>query len=129
VARRTSSRTERLRRVDGTIRLGLVIALLALVQAAVFYDHFAVALTFLFGLGLGLWLRSWTAGAWALAAFVPAYALALATGWLHDARPIAEPLLGAALAIAGGVIGGGIFDLLRRDAGARAPAANPADPF
>jgi hypothetical protein len=129
VARPISSLTERVRRTDGLARLGLVVAALALVQAAVFYDHFAVALTFLFGLGLGLWLRSWTAGLWALAAFVPAYLIAVATGWLHDARPISEPLLGGALAVAGGLIGGGIFELLRRDAGARAPAAHPADPF
>lgn len=108
-------------------RLGLVVLVLGLVQAATFYDHFAVALTFLFGLGLGLWLRTWKAAAPALAAFVVAYLLAVATGWLHDARPLWEPLLGGMLAALGGLIGGGIFDVLRRDFESRAPGRVPLD--
>jgi hypothetical protein len=102
-------------------RLGVVVVGLGVVQAALFYDHFAVALTVVFGLGLGLWLRSWTAAAPAVASFVVAYLLAVGTGWLHDARPLWEPLLGGMLALLGGAIGGGIFDLLRRDVDARAP--------
>jgi hypothetical protein len=119
VDRPTSSTTE----VGGRSalrRLGLVVLVLALVQAALFYDHFAVALTFLFGLGLGLWLRTWKAAVPALISFVVAFLLAVATGWLHDARPFWEPLLGGLLALSGGAIGGGLFDLLRLDEEARA---------
>jgi ABC-type Mn2+/Zn2+ transport system permease subunit len=101
--------------------VGVVALILGLVQAALFYDHFAVALTLVFGLGLGLWLRTWKAALPALAAFVVAYLLAVGTGWLHDARPLWEPLLGGMLAVLGGAIGGGIFDVLRRDVDARAP--------
>jgi hypothetical protein len=104
-------------------RMGVVVLALGLAQAVVFYDHFAVALTFLFGLALGLWLRSWTAAIPAVASFLIGLALAWATGWLHDARPLWEPLLGVMLAGLGGAIGGGIFDLLRRDVEASAPAA------
>jgi hypothetical protein len=103
-------------------RLAVMVLALGVVQAALFYDHFAVALTVVFGLGLGLWLRSWTAAVPALASFAIAYLLAVGTGWLHDARPLWEPLLGGLLALLGGAIGGGIFDLLRRDVDARAPA-------
>jgi ABC-type Mn2+/Zn2+ transport system permease subunit len=129
VARPTSSSTERRRRtgpVGGFLRrspggrVGVVVLILGLVQAVLFYDHFAVALTLVFGLGLGLWLRTWKAGLPALAAFVVAYLLAIGTGWLHDARPVWEPLLGGMLAVLGGAIGGGIFDVLRRDVDARA---------
>lgn len=136
MARHTSSSTERparrgrvggfLRRSPGG-RVGSVALLLGLVQAVLFYDHFAVALTLLFGLGLGLWLRTWKAALPAVAAFVVAYVLAVATGWLHDARPLWEPLLGGALAGLGGVIGGGIFDVLRRDVDARALAPAQVD--
>jgi hypothetical protein len=127
VARPISASTER---ADGRWwsgrplrRMGLVVLVMGLVQAALFYDHFAVALTVVFGLGLGLWLRSWTAAIPAVASFFIAYVLAVGTGWLHDARPLWEPLLGAILAALGGVTGGGLFDLLRRDVDARAPAA------
>jgi hypothetical protein len=108
-------------------RVGVVALGLAVVQAALFYDHFAVALTVVFGLALGLWLRSWTAAIPAVAAFLVGYGLAVATGWLHDARPLWEPLLGGMLAALGGAIGGGIFDVLRRDVAARAPAAGTMD--
>lgn len=103
-------------------RLGVLVLALGIVQAALFHDHFAVALTVLFALGLGLALRSWTAAIPAVASFAVAYLLAVGTGWLHDARPLWEPLLGGLLALLGGAIGGGIFDLLRRDSEARAPA-------
>lgn len=101
--------------------LALVVAAAIAVQALVFHSHYAMSLTVLVGLGLGLWLRSWTAAGWSLAAFLVAYALALVTGWLHDARLIADTLLGAGLAVAGGLIGGGIFDLARRDTGIHTP--------
>jgi hypothetical protein len=114
---------------DELKRLAVVVLALALVQAALFYDHFAVALTTVFGLALGLWLRSWTAAVPAVLSFGVAYLLAVGTGWLHDARPLWEPLLGGLLALLGGAIGGGIFDLLRRDAGARAPAPARIDPI
>lgn len=97
------------------------LALMTVLQALVFYDHFAVALTLLFGLGLGVWLRHWSAALWALGSFVVAFAVAALTGWTKDAR-IWELLFGAALAFLGGLIGGGIFDLLRHeraDEGAR----------
>jgi hypothetical protein len=126
VARRTSASTDRFGLPRWTRpelkRLGVVALALGLVQAALFYDHFAVALTVVFGLGLGLWLRSWTAAVPAVASFALAYLLAVGTGWLHDARPLWEPLLGGLLALLGGLIGGGIFDLLRRDADARGAA-------
>lgn len=108
-------------------RMGVVVLVLGVVQAILFYDHFAVALTLLFGLGLGLWLRSWTAAIPAVASFIIAYLLAVGTGWLHDARPLWEPLLGGLLALLGGAIGGGIFDVLRRDVAARAPAPGTMD--
>ncbi len=104
------------------VRLGVVVLVLGVVQALLFYDHFAVAITTIFALALGLWLRSWAAAIPAVAAFFVAYLLAVSTGWLHDARPLWEPLLGALLALLGGLIGGGIFDVLRRDVDARAPA-------
>lgn len=110
-------------------RTGLVVLVLGVVQAVLFYDHFAVALTLLVGLSLGLWLRSWTAAVPALVSFFIAYLLAVGTGWLHDARPLWEPLLGGVLALLGGLIGGGIFDVLRRDAGARAPAPARTESF
>ena len=87
---------------------------LTLLQVLVYYDHFAIALAFLFGLGLGLWLRRWTAALYALASFVVAFAIAVAVGWTEGAR-VWEALLGGALAFLGGLIGGGIFDLLRRE--------------
>jgi hypothetical protein len=71
---------------DDLKRVGVAVLVLAVVQAVLFYDHFAVALTFLFGLGLGLWLRSWTAAVPALISFLIAFALAAGTGWLHDAQ-------------------------------------------
>jgi hypothetical protein len=108
-------------------RVATVAGGLALVQAFLFYDHFAVALTFLFGLGLGLWLRTWKAAAPALASFIVAFLLAVLTGWLHDARPVWEPLLGGMLAAMGGLVGGGIFDVLRRDFETQAPAPAPLD--
>jgi ABC-type Mn2+/Zn2+ transport system permease subunit len=132
VARHTSSSTEHrrsprlLRRSEGG-RIGLVALALGLIQAPLFYDHFAVALTLLFGLGLGLWLRSWKAAIPAVAAFAVAYLLAVGTGWLHDARPLWEPLLGGLLALLGGAVGGGIFDVLRRDVEAQAPAPARVD--
>jgi hypothetical protein len=131
VDRRTSSSIRR--RLDRYVpdhpwaRMGLVVLVLGLIQAALFYDHFAVALTLLFGLGFGLWLRSWRAAAPALASFLVAYLLAVGTGWLHDARPLWEPLLGGMLAVLGGLIGGGIFDVLRRDFETRAPERVPMD--
>lgn len=91
-----------------------VLGLLTLLQVLVYYDHFAVALAFLFGLGLGLWLRSWTAALHALASFAVAFAIAAGTGWTEGAR-VWEALIGGALALLGGLIGGGIFDLLRRE--------------
>jgi hypothetical protein len=108
-------------------RMGVVVLAVGVVQAVTFYDHFAVALALVFGLALGLWLRSWTAAAPAVAAFLIAYVLATATGWLHDARALWEPLLGGLLALLGGLIGGGIFDVLRRDLDARAPAPARVD--
>ena len=89
-----------------------VLGLLTLLQVLVYYDHFAVALAFLFGLGLGLWLRSWTAALYALASFAVAFVIAAATGWTEGVRGW-EAVFGAALALLGGLIGGGIFDLLR----------------
>lgn len=106
-------------------RVGIAVVVLGLVQALVFYDHFAVALTFLFGLAFGLWLRTWLAAGPAVASFIIGLVLALVTGWLHDARLLWEPLLGLILAASGGIIGGGIFDVLRRDKEARAPARRP----
>jgi hypothetical protein len=101
--------------------VGVVVLVLGVVQAGLFYDHFAVALTVVIGLGLGLWLRSWAAAIPALLAFGIGYVIAVWTGWLHDARPFWEPFLGGVLALLGGGIGGGLFDLLRRDTEARAP--------
>ncbi len=95
-------------------RFLVVLALVTAAQALVFYDHFAVALTFLFGLGLGLWRRRWTAALYALATFVVAFTISVGIGWTEDARGW-EALFGAALALFGGLIGGGIFDLLRRE--------------
>lgn len=92
-----------------------ILGALVLAQTLLFYDHFAVALTVLFGLGIGVWLRHWSAAIWALVTFLMAFLLAVATGWLHDARPFAEPLLGSLLAILGGLIGGGVFQLLREE--------------
>jgi hypothetical protein len=127
VARPISSSTEPRRRPvllrrSEAGRIGIIALVLGVVQAVLFYDHFAVALTLLFGLGLGLWLRTWEAAVPALAAFLVGYLLAVGTGWLHDARPLWEPLLGGMLAVLGGVVGGGIFDVLRRDVDATAPA-------
>jgi hypothetical protein len=132
VARPTSNSTDGAmdRAWDRAWRLrsmALVVVALGVLQAATFYDHFAVALTVLFGLGLGLWLRTWQAAVPAVLAFFIAYLLAIGTGWLHDARPLWEPLLGAMLAALGGLIGGGIFDVLRRDREARAPGPVPMD--
>lgn len=104
-----------------------VAAVLVIVQGLLFYDHFAVALTLLFGMGIGVWLRHWTAAFWALAVFFASFILAVATGWLHDARPFAEPLLGGALAVLGGLIGGGIFQLLREDQPLRGSRASAED--
>lgn len=98
------------RSIDGR-RLG-VFGVLVLAQAVLFYNHFAVALTVLFGMAIGVWLRHWSAAIWALLAFLLAFLLAVATGWLHDARPFAEPILGGLLAVLGGLIGGGIFQVL-----------------
>lgn len=133
MARPTSSSTEPRRDRwwvgDGLKRVGLAVVVVGLAQALVFYDHFAVALTLLFAFAIGLWLRSWTAAAPAVAAFLIGYALAAGTGWLHDARALWEPLFGVALAFLGGLIGGGIFDVLRRDVDARAPAPATMDSF
>ncbi|HEX7119351.1 MAG TPA: hypothetical protein VF212_11210 [Longimicrobiales bacterium] len=101
-----------------------VLGLVTVVQALVFYDHFAVALALLFGLGIGLWMRRWTAALYALASFAVAFVLAAGTGWTDDVR-VWEAIFGAAFAFLGGLIGGGIFDLLRRE-GAGAEAARPA---
>jgi hypothetical protein len=131
VARLTSSSTDgagaRWWEGPALRRMGVVVLVVGVVQAVTFYDHFAVALTLVFGLAVGLWLRTWTAAAPAVAAFLIAYVLAAATGWLHDARPLWEPLLGGLLALLGGLIGGGIFDVLRRDLDARAPAPARVD--
>jgi len=97
-------------------RLLLVLGVMVLAQVIVFYDHFAVSLTFLFGIGLGVWLRHWSAGIYAAAAFLPAFGLAILIGWLHDAR-LWELPFGLALAFTGGAIGGGIFQLLRMESG------------
>jgi hypothetical protein len=106
---------------DDLKRVSVAVLVLAVVQAVLFYDHFAVALTVVFGIGLGLWLRSWVAAVPALISFLLAFALAAGTGWLHDARLLWEPLLGGLLALLGGLIGGGMFDVLRRDREAQAP--------
>lgn len=132
MARRTSGSIDQRdawRSREFLTRTGLVVLVLGVVQAVLFYDHFAVALTLLVGLSLGLWLRSWTAAVPALVSFFIAYLLAVGTGWLHDARPLWEPLLGGLLALMGGLIGGGIFDVLRRDAEARAPAPARTESF
>jgi hypothetical protein len=134
VARPTSVSTEgqRAARLPGRSALGrlaIVAVGLGVVQAALFYDHFAVALTVLFGLGLGLWLRSWVAAGPALVSFLVGYALAAGTGWLHDARPVWEPLLGAMLAVLGGLTAGGMFDLLRGDGEAVAPPPRTIGPI
>jgi hypothetical protein len=92
------------------LMLGALVAL----QAVLFYDHFAVALTLLVGLGLGIWLRHWAAGLLTAAAFGPAFILAYLTGWLHDGR-LADFILGGALALLGGAIGGGLFQLIALD--------------
>lgn len=104
-------------------RILVVTALLTLVQAIVFYEHEAASLTLLVGLGLGLWLRHWSAGVWALASFAVAFVIAAGTGWMEQPR-VADAVLGAALAFLGGAIGGGILQLLRRERAAepgRAP--------
>jgi hypothetical protein len=46
--------------------------------------------------------------------FVTAFAVAVLTGWLHDAR-VWELVLGIALALLGGAIAGGIFQLIRNE--------------
>ena len=98
-----------------------VLGLLTLIQVLVYYDHFAVALAFLFGLGLGLWLQSWTAAVYALASFAVAFVIAVAIGWTEGAR-VWEALFGGALAFLGGLIGGGIFDLMRRESSMGSPS-------
>jgi len=98
-----------------------VLGLVTLLQVLVYYDRFAVALAFLFGLGLGLWLRSWTAALYALASFAVAFAIAVGTGWTEDAR-MWEALFGSVLAVLGGLIGGGIFDLIRRAPSVESPS-------
>lgn len=98
-----------------------VLGLLTLIQVLVYYDHFAVALAFLFGLGLGLWLQSWTAAVYALASFAVAFAIAVAIGWTEDAR-VWEAFFGSVLAVLGGLIGGGIFNLIRRETSVESPS-------
>jgi len=95
-------------------RVLVVLAVLTVLQVVVYYDHFAVALSLLFGLGIGLWLRHWSAAVLALASFVIAFAIAAGTGWTEDVRGW-ELLFGIGLSFLGGLIGGGIFDLLRMD--------------
>lgn len=89
------------------------VAMLTGIQALLFYDYFAVALTVMVGLGIGIWLRHWTAGFWSLASFLTAFYVAAFSGWLGEFREVADPLLGGVLAFLGGLIGGGVFDLVR----------------
>jgi hypothetical protein len=96
-------------------RLLGILGAIVILQTLLFYEHLAVSLTLLFSLGIGLWLRHWTAALWAVLAFLVAYLLAVITGWLHDARPIADALIGIGLAFLGGLIGGGIFQVLREE--------------
>src|SRR5690606_8028015 len=75
---RTTCRTEPgSGREGGVLRLDrrvlVVLAVLTVLQVVVYYDHFAVALSLLFGLGIGLWLRHWSAAVLALASFVIAF--------------------------------------------------------
>ncbi|HEX6938582.1 MAG TPA: hypothetical protein VF158_04170 [Longimicrobiales bacterium] len=91
-----------------------VLGLVTVVQALAFYDHAAVALALLFAIGIGLWLRRWTAALYALGSFAVAMLLSAGVGWTRGVR-VWDPLLGAALAFLGGLIGGGIFDVLRRE--------------
>lgn len=107
--------------MDENRRPGLVVLVgLTIVQALVFYSEGAVSLTFLAGLGLGLWTRHWSAAGWALLTFVIAFLIAAGTGWLEPVR-IWDLILGAALAVLGGLIGGGIFQVVRRDMAAGEP--------
>jgi|SRR5690554_2351200 len=103
--------------IDG--RRLAILAAITLVQAVLFYDETAVSLTFLFGIGIGIWLRSWSAVGWALGSFLIAFALAAVTGWLEPLR-IWELIFGAGLALLGALIGAGIFLLVPRGAGAEA---------
>lgn len=105
--------------MDG--RILKVLAIVTIAQILVFYDHFAVALTFVFAVALGLWMQRWAAGVYALASFVIAFVIAVAVGWLHDARPW-ELFLGGALALLGGAIAGGVFQLIRGERAVEAPA-------
>jgi hypothetical protein len=111
--------------VDRSILKAL--AVITVGQVIVFYDHFAVALVVLFAVGLGLWMQRWTAGIYALASFVVAFAIAVITGWLHDAR-VWELFLGAAMAVLSGAIAGGIFQLIRAERPAEAERAGEPVP-
>lgn len=93
---------------------------LTLVQAVVFSNPGAVSLTFLAGLGLGVWARRWNAALWTLLTFVIAFILAAGTGWLDPVR-YWDLLFGAALAVLGGLIGGGIFQIVRQDMASGGP--------
>lgn len=94
------------------VLIGLII-----IQALVFTNPGAVSLTFLAGLGLGIWTRHWSAAAWTLGTFIIAFILAAVTGWLDPVR-IWDLVLGAALVVLGGLIGGGIFQIVSHDAAA-----------
>ncbi len=100
-------------RYDERGAVGAVIVL-GILQAIVFYNHFAVALTFLFALAIGFWIMRWTASIAALIAFLIGWVLAAVTNWMERGR-VADLLLGAALAFLGGLIAGGIFDVLRAE--------------
>lgn len=100
----------------------VVLAVLTVLQVAVYYDYYAVALSVLFGIGIGLWLRRWIASVVALASFLIAFAIAAGTGWTEGVR-VWEAFFGSALSFLGGLIGGGIFDLLRMDREASGVAA------
>jgi|GEM_PF-4082225 len=95
------------------LRIG-VLAGLIIVQTLIYNGAGPVALAFLVGLGLGIWIREWRAAIWALATFAIAFTIAAVSGWLDPVR-IWDLILGAALAILGGLIGGGIFQVVRYD--------------
>ena len=84
------------------------------VQALLFFDYHELSLTVLAGIGLGIWLRNWTAGLWAAASFLVAFLLAAGTGWLSAFR-LVDPVLGLGLALLSGLITGGIFDVVRAE--------------